>query len=134
MPSTTERALLDASVLIALTVTDHEHHEAARTWFGSRMTFATTPSTQGSLVRYLVRVATVEHAVDALALMADNDRHEFWADDEPYRAPMLLGVTGHRQVTDAYLAATARRRGAVLATFDRGLAVLRPDVVELIDL
>jgi hypothetical protein len=35
---------------------------------------------------------------------------------------------GHRQVTDAYLAALARQQGGRLVTFDAGLAVLHPDV------
>jgi hypothetical protein len=47
--------------------------------------------------------------------------------DVPWR-----GVLGHRQVTDAYLAALARRNGGRLATFDRGLAALHEDVVMLI--
>jgi predicted nucleic acid-binding protein len=47
--------------------------------------------------------------------------HEFWPDDLPYDASILRGVLGHRQVTDAYLVALARRRRARLATFDAGL-------------
>jgi hypothetical protein len=39
---------------------------------------------------------------------------------------------GHRQVTDAYLAALARRRQGRLATLDKGLAALHPDVAELL--
>ena len=132
MSSTTDVLLLDANVLIALHVRDHEHHEAARTWLGPERPFATTPSTQGSLVRFLVRVASTEHAVAALDMLTANDRHHFWPDLAPYDAHTLAGVVGHRQVTDAYLAATASVRGARLATFDRGLAALRPTVVELI--
>jgi len=29
------RALLDANVLIALTVAEHEHHQRARAWFSA---------------------------------------------------------------------------------------------------
>jgi len=43
-------------------------------------------------------------------------------------------VLGHRQVTDAYLVALARRRGpqARLATLDDGLAQLYPATATLI--
>jgi predicted nucleic acid-binding protein len=41
--------LLDASVLIALVVADHVHHEPAEEWLSSAGTiFATCPITQGS--------------------------------------------------------------------------------------
>jgi toxin-antitoxin system PIN domain toxin len=130
--STTDAVLLDANVLIALHVRDHEHHAAARTWLGSARPFATTPSTQGSLVRFLVRVASTEHAVAAIETLTTNPRHQFWPDGAPYDARTLVGVVGPRHVTDAYLAAAARERGARLATFDRGLAALRPALVDLI--
>ena len=35
---------------------------------------------------------------------------------------------GHRQVTDAYLAALARHHGGKLASFDKRLVALHPDV------
>jgi uncharacterized protein len=38
------------------------------------------------------------------------------------------GVIGHRQVTDAYLAAPARDRNGKPASFDNGLVALHPDV------
>lgn len=132
MPSTSDVVLLDANVLIALSVVDHQHHRLAREWLGGTRPFATCPSTQGSLVRYLVRVASPDHALDALTLIEANARHEFWADEAPYDRQMLTGVGGYRQVTDAYLAAAAARRGTRLATFDRGVALLRPEHVLLV--
>lgn len=126
MSSTTDVILLDANVLIALSVVDHEHHGRARDWLGGTRRFATCPSTQGSLVRFLIRIASADHALVALGLVAANERHEFWADDEPYGADMLNGVVGHRQVTDVYLCASAARRGTRVATFDHGLATIRP--------
>ena len=125
MPSTTDALLLDANVLIAATIADHEHHKRARQWLGDSRRFATCPSTQGSLVRYLIRVASTEHALDALRLLNQNKRHEFWPDHLPYCDDVLLGVVGHRQVTDAYLAALAASRDTKVATFDRGLTILR---------
>lgn len=126
MPSTTDAVLLDANVLIAMSVLDHEHHQRARAWLGGIRRFASCPSTQGSLIRYLVRVASTDHAIDALEMIQANPRHEFWADAEPYDTEMMTGVIGHRQVTDAYLAALAARHATHIATFDGGLAALRP--------
>jgi hypothetical protein len=132
MSSTTDAVLLDANVLIAVSVADHVHHEQARRWLGDDRRFATCPSTQGSLARFLVRVASVDHTIDVLARIDRATRHEFWPDDAPYDAAMLAGVLGHRQVTDAYLAAAAARRGTRIATFDQGLAVRWPAVATLL--
>ena len=69
----------------------------------------------------------------ALSILAANRRHEFWPDASPYDAAVLRNVTGHRQITNAYLAALAASHQSRLATFDHGLSLLRPDVVELVD-
>lgn len=45
---------------------------------------------------------------------------------------MLASVRGHAGVTDAYLAALARHHGGRLATLDRRLADLHPDVALVI--
>lgn len=126
--------LLDANVLIALVVADHVHHEPAETWFAaSADRFATCPITEGSLVRLLVREGQPAHTVAALvAAMTRDPRHEFWPADLPYGDVPMTGVVGHRQVTDAYLAQLARSRGCRLASFDRGLALLHRDTVDLV--
>ena len=124
--------LLDANVLIALCFFDHEHHGRAVEWLGQSRTFASTPSTQGSLVRFALRVATPAHAGDLIEHLAANPRHTMWPDDLVYSRHMLRGVTGHRQATDAYLAENARGHEAMLATFDSGLKLFRPTTVELI--
>ena len=126
--------LLDANVLIALVVEDHVHHDPAEEWFtGAAGLFATCPITQGSLVRLLVRQgASADQAIQVITSLASREGHEFWADDLAYDEVAMTGVIGHRQVSDAYLAALARRRGARLATFDEGLASLHPDVATLV--
>ncbi len=128
----TSEVLLDANVLIALSFSDHSHHPAAQRWFGAGRNFATTPTVQGALVRYTMRVATATHAAELLVLLASHPRHQFWPDDRPFTSSVLRGLVGHRQVTHAYLCDAAEARGARLATFDEGLAQLRPRVVELI--
>lgn len=128
-------SLLDANVLIALVVDDHVHHAAAEDWV-DRLDgpFATCPVTQGALVRFLLRAgARAAEAVAPVRALAASPRHEFWPDVLAYDAVDLRGVIGHRQVTDAYLSASARARGARLATLDRGLAALHGDVAVLVD-
>jgi toxin-antitoxin system PIN domain toxin len=127
--------LLDANVVIALVVVDHAHHERARSWYSDDLDrYSTCPVTQAALLRHLLRRgAGVAEALDVLGSLTSHERHEFWPDDLGYDQVDLRGVIGHRQVTDAYLAGLSRARGGRLATFDRGLALLHPDVALLIE-
>jgi uncharacterized protein len=122
--------LLDANVLIALTVVDHVHHDVSEEWFaGSSSSFATCPITQGALLRAWLRAgATSADALAVLTALTASERHEFWPDDQPFTDVDLRGVVGHRQVTDAYLVALARARGGRLVTLDRALTALHPGV------
>jgi len=126
--------LLDANVLVALVVPDHVHHPAAEAWLAAGdHPFATCPITEGALVRLLLREeAGAATATAVLEAVACHPRHAFWPADLPYAHADLGRVDGHRQVTDAYLAALARAYDGRLATFDRALAALHPDVVELV--
>ncbi len=127
-------ALADGNVLIALVVEDHVHHHLARAWFdGHDEELATCPITQGTLLRFLIRegIGALE-AFGALAQLQSLPQHVFWADEIGFDATTLGGVIGHRQVTDAYLAALARHFGGRLATLDRGLAALHPQTSLLI--
>lgn len=134
MPERAEIDLLDANLLIALVVEDHVHHGPAERWSaGITRPFATCPITQGSLLRFLVREgASGAEAQRFLGEVCLAERHRFWPDDVAYHDIDLDGVVGHRQVTDAYLAALARERGGRVATFDRGLVAVHPDVVDLV--
>jgi toxin-antitoxin system PIN domain toxin len=126
--------LLDSNVLIALTVDNHVHHQAAARWWGSNdEPFATCPITQGALTRLLIRegLAAID-AQSALGLLTDHKRHVFWPDRISYRDIDVSGIVGHGQVTDSYLAALARDHRERLATFDRQLAEYSPDVAMLI--
>lgn len=127
--------LLDGNVLVALTVQDHVHHEAAELWLAANphRAFATTPITQGTLLRLLIRHGLgARDAIGLLEATTNHANHEFWPDEHAYDVKVLRGVIGHRQVTDAYLANQARTKRGELATFDAGLAAAHPDVVELI--
>lgn len=129
--------LLDGNVLVALIDSAHVHHVAATRWFAAHAgKFATCPITQGTLLRLLMRLGAVADAAGAVAVLQQlcrHPKHEFWADDVNYIDIGWAGVLGHRQVTDAYLAALARQRGGRLATFDRGLAALHAHIADAID-
>jgi toxin-antitoxin system PIN domain toxin len=127
--------LLDANVLIALTVSDHVHHGVVESWFASRQGgFATCPITQGALIRHLLRAgARAGDAREVLVSLTTTRGHEFWPDSVGYDEVSLRGVVGHRQVTDAYLAGLARARRGHLVTLDGGIVALHPDVATLLD-
>ena len=124
--------LLDANLLIALTHAAHVHYDEAHGWFArtSQRGFATCALTQLAFVRLschpkiAVSAVAPAQAMRALAELAAHPQHEYWPD-----APEPLGIatlaspalTGHRQVTDAYLLGLAVRREQILATLDRGL-------------
>ncbi len=122
--------LLDANVLIALVVAEHVHHEAAEAWLErAEGLFATCPFTQTALARFLVREGgSARDAAAVLAAVVGHPRHGFWPADLGADAMAWDRIDGHQQVTDAYLAALARAKGGQLATFDRGLAAVHPDV------
>jgi uncharacterized protein len=130
--------LLDSSVLIALTYPDHTANDRCAEWFVSPTVtrFATCPITEGALVRLTLGRRPdlgIRAALSVLDSIVADPRHEFWTDDLPVAEVNWTGVVGHRQVTDAYLAELARRRGGRLITLDTGLATLHADVAHLVD-
>lgn len=124
--------LLDVNVLIALLWSRHEHHAAAQRWFtdASRQGWATCSVTQLGFVRIVTNPAfsaeavRLSQAVAVLEANLDHPTHQVWEDRwgvGALLAPFLPRLTGHRQVTDAYLLGLALKRGGRLATFDRGI-------------
>ena len=121
------RYLLDANVVIALTVAEHEHHEAASAWLATVRNFALCPIVEGALVRYLLRVGESMATADAvLRGVRTSSRCAFWPDSISYLDIDSPGLSGHRQVTGAYLAALARAHGECVATFDAAMAMRHP--------
>ncbi len=124
--------LLDTNVLIALIDPAHVHHEAAHRWFArtGRRHFATCPITENGLLRivghpkYPNSPGPPSAVAPALAALRALPGHEFWpdavslADDSVVDASRL---SGHAQVTDAYLLALAVARSGRLASLDRRL-------------
>ncbi len=89
--------LLDGNVLIALADDGHVSHESVIGWFGaSAKPFATTPTTQGTLLRHLLRSGQdARAAITVLTAWTAHERHVFWPDDAPYDAAIMRGVIGH---------------------------------------
>ena len=129
--------LVDANVLIALLVPDHQHHSAAESWMDGLEDadlIASDPAVEGALTRYAVRIGHSAAQVQrTLRRVHEIARWRFWPDDLPYADSDLSTVRGHRQVTDSYLASLARHHGGRLVTVDRALAARLPDVVELLE-
>jgi len=134
--------LLDVNLLLALAWDTAESHGAALAWFAKNKSrgFATCPITQSGFVRLssnatvFPKPASPWSAVIALESLLSDQKHHFWPDDIPMRQAMVRVGTlhGHRQVTDAYLIGLAEAHAGKLATLDRKILQLAPDVVEMI--
>jgi len=125
--------LLDANALIALAISEHEHHDTAVRWVAEVDEIALCPIVEGALVRFMVRAGeSYTTALAALSALHASSRCAFWPDSISYTDANLRHVFGHRQVTDAYLAALAASRGCLLATFDQALTDVLPKATELI--
>ena len=126
--------LLDADVLIAITVAEHEHHDRASTWAAGIEHFAVCPVVEGALVRFLVRTGEAPSVATALLRSVHAlPGCDVGPDSLSYADADLAHVRGHRQVTDAYLVSLAADRpGSRLATMDEALARDRPDVTSLV--
>jgi toxin-antitoxin system PIN domain toxin len=121
--------LLDGNVLIAMALVDHPHHQRVRRWLASipNDRWVTCSVTEGTLLRIHMQKA-VDHSAaaawEALKSIRAHPRHLFWADNFSYAEINPTRLTGHRQITDAWLAELARRKGGKLATLDEPLSVL----------
>lgn len=125
--------LLDANVLIASVIPEHVHHTRVSRWWPDSEQLALCPVVEGALARFLMRMGeSGSTAQRVLGMVREQQGTVFWPDDLSYRDVGLADLRGHRQTTDAYLAALAAYHGGYLATLDEGLAQLRPEVCCLI--
>ncbi len=124
--------LLDVNVLIALFDPGHIHHDAAHDWFASvgSAAWATCPLTENGFARVLSNPAfpgrrtTAADAVARLGQLTRSPGHNFWEDGVSILDPsrfVISALTGHREITDAYLLALAVSRSGALATLDDGI-------------
>ena len=129
------RHLLDANTLIALCWSSHVHHEAAMAWFKryAKQGWASCAFTQAAFVRVILQPAfsgepkQANEVIELLARNTTHPQHSYLSIDFDIRAVQAIctgGLLGHRQITDAWLLATAIRHQARLVTFDAGITSL----------
>ncbi len=128
-------SLVDANVWLALSYSDHFHHEIARAWFELQAdsSCAFCRLTQMALLRHLTNsrimgssVQTQQQAWTVYDKLSNDPRVLFLNEppalDLEFRALSQSPSPSHQRWTDAYLAALARLCTARIATFDRGFA------------
>ncbi|MGA3132027.1 MAG: TA system VapC family ribonuclease toxin [Terracidiphilus sp.] len=128
------RNLLDLNVLIALTDQEHIHRRRAERWFLSqgKDNWGVCPLTEAGFIRITTNPAmqaatiTVEKAIAILQSLKAHRGYRYWpiADTESWvavTARFASRISGHQQITDAYLLGLAIKENGVLVTFDRGL-------------
>ncbi len=132
--------LVDVNVWLALVDERHVHHRVALAWFAKRDvdTAVCCRVVQLGLLRLLTNPAVMGDAVQSQEQawsvwdrLAQDERVVFSSDPQ-YLEIALRRFTrsrqaGHRQWTDAYLAAFAESGELELATFDEGFAAY-PDL------
>ncbi|TVQ25070.1 MAG: type II toxin-antitoxin system VapC family toxin [Spirochaetaceae bacterium] len=125
--------LADVNVMIALSWPNHVHHAVASAWFRSLAgdRFATCPLTEVAFVRLSMNPAVVgyvmpyETITQALEMYRTHPKHDFWPDRADFlSATRGCRLSGHRQVTDAYLIGLATSRRGALVTFDAAVRSL----------
>jgi toxin-antitoxin system PIN domain toxin len=127
-------ALLDVNVLVALSDAQHIHHAEAHRWLGQNQKYgwATCPLTINGCVRILSSSGYPvknQRPADIAILLRDacnTPDHHFWPDSVSLLDESLFkmsAVSGHKNITDAYLLGLAVRNHGRLATFDRSIPV-----------
>ena len=129
------RALLDVNVLIALLEPDHAFFERAQEWFKSsgKENWGVCPLTEIGFLRITTNPSfrpgprTHDQATAILAELENRPGYRYWPLKESWTAltaPFAARISGHQQVTDAYLLALAISKKAQLVTLDRAIASL----------
>jgi hypothetical protein len=131
-------ALPDVNVLMALTWSNHPHHDRAHRWFALSAAdgWATCLLTQTGFLRLSLNPQVVGVSINcaaALALLAGlvaHPDHRYLETGASVTAGPFVDlasrITGYRQVTDATLLHLARTHGARLVTFDRPVGAICP--------
>lgn len=118
-----------------MAIDDHPHRMRCMNWFQTIDKFATCPITEGTLLRMHTMHAadaSIEAAWKTLETYHAHPKHTFWPDNFSYTEISPTRLTGRKQITDAWLAELANRKGAKLATLDEPLSALWPDSTQLI--
>lgn len=129
------RNLLDLNVLIALTAPEHIHRRKAERWFLSTGSgnWGVCPLTESGFIRLTTNPAMqagtiiLERAIAILQELRAHPGYQYWPITESWVAVttrFAARISGHHQVTDAYLLGLAIKENGVLVTFDRGMKYL----------
>jgi hypothetical protein len=127
--------LLDLNALIALADPDSEWHGAIHRWYdaGGKDSWGVCPLTEAGFIRvttnpkYRGADRTVEQAAAILAEFSTTAGYRYWGIRDSWAsltAPFAARITGHQQVTDAYLLGLVIKENGVLVTFDTKIAYL----------
>jgi uncharacterized protein len=134
--------LLDVNVLIALFWPAHDLHDRARRWFlkNSGNRWATCSFTEAGFVRIVSNPRFSPQAVqprEAMQLLRSNlegANHVFWPDNTSFLkmvASFEPRITGHQQVSDAYLLGLAKAHRGRLVTLDSAIVSLASGQVQV---
>lgn len=129
---TKPKYLLDVNVLIALTQSDHAHHQVVTQWFDNLgAEWGMCAFSEAGFLRIStnpkVGNLTVEEATEILAALAAHSSNRFWpvaASWTSVTAPFSERIFGHKQITDAYLLGLAVQDNGVLVTLDKKIQYL----------
>lgn len=138
--------LLDINALLALAWPNHPHHHAAIQWLdelNASSGWATCATTQLGFIRISSQPkfspyhVSPDVASDLLSQWVARPGHAYWQEELGGLTGlafqrMLPAILTHNFVTDGFLASVATVNGGKLATFDRPLARLFGDAVEII--
>jgi len=130
----TQRSLLDLNVLIALTDQRHSHHTQARDWFASsgRNGWGICPLTEAGFLRVTTNPTfrpdpqSLQHAIAILQSLKSVAGYWYCEIKETdtwvkVTTPFAVRISGHQQITDAYLLGLAIKNKAALVSFDKGI-------------
>lgn len=127
--------LLDVNVLIALLDSNHEHHRSVGHWFVAHKwrTVNLCPLTEAGFLRirtnpkYPGGQCGMDEAIAVLQSFKGHPDCCYQAIDKSWvdlTVNFACRISGHQQVTDAYLLGLAIKNDCALVTFDKGILYL----------
>lgn len=126
------KSIIDLNVLIALTEPEHDQFFSAQEWFGGSKGAALglCPLTEAGFIRITTSPSfrpgprSMAQAIEVLEMLKAESSYWFCQIDRSWvtlTTPFASRISGHQQVTDAYLLGLAIKEDGVLVTFDRGI-------------
>lgn len=124
--------LLDTNVLIALTEIEHKHHRRAQAWLNStgNQFWGVCPLTEAGFIRITTNAKSypnprsIAEATAILQAIKAFPHFWYWGIEDDWvtlTAPFAARISGHQQVTDAYLLGLAIKEDGLLVTFNKGI-------------